>query len=273
MDISKNNIDQRFAKKLAQHQTTPRAEAWQKLEGRLQKKEDKTVVVRWANMTRWAVAASILLVAGTWYFSVDEKAIQSTNQLSQNNTETTTATTEILAQKSTEVAGRQLDIKYTEAKSTESNLELKYNNLAKNYISKPQEPQQQNIADSGKTEPIQLPKEETNHNTTVPNEILVATAETKMPEVEPLTIVFNVSNFKDAEPILAENDTEKTDKKKSYLNRLFKQLKNAKNGDKVDWQEVGFKPAKILARAENKLKAGEEELKEGYFEVKERTSF
>ena len=63
------------------------------------------------------------------------------------------------------------------------------------------------------------------------------------------------------------------DKKEKYLSKLFKQLKNAKNGDRVDWREVGFKPAKILARAENKLKNTKEDLTDSYQVAKSKTVF
>jgi len=34
--------------------------------------------------------------------------------------------------------------------------------------------------------------------------------------------------------------------------KVWKQLKNAKNGEKVDWDEVGFNPNKLLAKATGK---------------------
>jgi hypothetical protein len=42
--------------------------------------------------------------------------------------------------------------------------------------------------------------------------------------------------------------------KASRFARVFKQLKNARAGERVDWDEVGFHPKNVLARVDNKFK-------------------
>ena len=101
-----------------------------------------------------------------------------------------------------------------------------------------------------------------------PNEIQAI--ETEKPE--DLTIVFTVANFENQTQALNRQEEKyEEEKKPKYLSRFFKQVINAKNGDRVDWNEVGFKPAKILARAENKLKLTKDELNDSYQTVKNKT--
>ena len=43
------------------------------------------------------------------------------------------------------------------------------------------------------------------------------------------------------------------EKKQSRVGKIWEQLKRAKNGENVNWGEVGVKPQKVLARADAKI--------------------
>lgn len=61
------------------------------------------------------------------------------------------------------------------------------------------------------------------------------------------------------------------ERKESRFARIMQQLKNAKQGETVDWQEVGFNPKKILARADEKIKNEEDKVSKKYQEFKDKT--
>ena len=84
------------------------------------------------------------------------------------------------------------------------------------------------------------------------------------PEVkeENRTIVVNVK--------VPENEFD--DKSKtSKFTRVFRQLKNARAGDPVDWQEIGFNPRNIVAKVDERIRDKEEVISEKYQNIKQRT--
>lgn len=101
-------------------------------------------------------------------------------------------------------------------------------------------------------EPQAMPKE-------IPQ---LAIVETSPPRHESRTIMVKVE---EAAEIQEEKD------KSSRLGRIFRQLKNAKQGELVDWEEVGFNPKTLVARVDDKLRNGEEKVVEKYQNLKEKT--
>jgi hypothetical protein len=57
-------------------------------------------------------------------------------------------------------------------------------------------------------------------------------------------------------------------RKTSKFGKLWQQLKRAKNGEGVDWNELGVKPQKVLARADAKLENTKESIVESVKEIK-----
>ena len=83
------------------------------------------------------------------------------------------------------------------------------------------------------------------------------------PEVkeENRTIVVNVK--------IPENEF--NDKSKaSKFTRVFRQIKNARAGDPVDWQEIGFNPRDIVAKVDERIRDKEEVISEKYQNIKQR---
>lgn len=83
---------------------------------------------------------------------------------------------------------------------------------------------------------------------TLPDE--PAVSQVNKPEAEPTrTIVVAVETG----PNEADNKP-----RSSRFSRVFRQLKNARAGEKVDWDEVGFNPKNLVARVDDRLRGKDE---------------
>ena len=74
-----NRIDQLFKEKLGEHKVAPSAEAWEKVQAGLVKKNKRVIVWRLA-----AVLALFGASVGAWYFTLEDRS-DSVNQLTQTN--------------------------------------------------------------------------------------------------------------------------------------------------------------------------------------------
>jgi hypothetical protein len=75
--------------------------------------------------------------------------------------------------------------------------------------------------------------------------------------------------------VAVESDESETEERPraSRLSRVFRQLKNARSGEKVDWEEVGFNPKNLVARVDDRLRGKEEKTSERGQNSKEKTKF
>lgn len=96
------------------------------------------------------------------------------------------------------------------------------------------------------------------------------------PKIE--EVVSPKTNTISAEPVrlivvaIETNDEEAEDKpKSSRFSKVFRQLKNARAGERVDWEEVGFNPKSLVAKVDDRLRNGEEKVSEKYHHLKEKT--
>ena len=80
---------------------------------------------------------------------------------------------------------------------------------------------------------------------------IVLVLENTKPKVEQETIVLNIVEPKEVITQATLNDV--NTKKETRLSKIWQQLKRAKNGENVNWNEVGIKPQKMLARADAKI--------------------
>lgn len=71
--------------------------------------------------------------------------------------------------------------------------------------------------------------------------------------------------------LVSEDETKPDGLKSSKFIKVLRQLKNVKEGDAVDWEEVGFNPKKLIARADERLKNEEEKVSKYYQNLKEKT--
>lgn len=83
---------------------------------------------------------------------------------------------------------------------------------------------------------------------TLPDE--PAVSQVNKPETEPTRTIV----------VAVETGTNEADDKPrgSRFSRVFRQLKNARAGEKVDWDEVGFNPKSLVARVDDRLRNKDE---------------
>jgi tRNA nucleotidyltransferase/poly(A) polymerase len=84
-----------------------------------------------------------------------------------------------------------------------------------------------------------------------PNTIILV-LENQQSKVEEETIVLNMVEIK-PEVVVQTDLNDSNIKKETRLSKIWQQLKRAKNGENVNWSEVGIKPQKMLARADAKI--------------------
>ena len=122
-----------------------------------------------------------------------------------------------------------------------------------------------------KVEIAAIPREEIRPETEIGvNRKLGVTPEVEVPTVnnggeEPTKTRVIIAHI----PTTEEADQD--DQKSSKLLRVLRQLKNAKEGEAVDWDVVGFNPKKLMARADQRLRNEEEKLSKQYQNLKEKT--
>lgn len=237
------NIDKIFSKGLHKYERQPRPEAWEKLEARLQKPKSKVLPIWW----KYASAASVALllgIGGYWFGN------QKTDLLEQ-----------VAVNKKPIIDKKQVQVTEKEAIPTLTTIEKI---TTKKIISKPIqkheiiEPKQfaqllppqpvikvEEIKQIAKTSTIESKKIE-EQNT------IVLVLENTKPKIEEETIVLNVVETKPE--VVAQTDLDNgNSKKETRISKIWQQLKRAKNGENVNWSEVGIKPQKMLARADAKI--------------------
>ncbi|MES2797526.1 MAG: hypothetical protein V4683_16275 [Bacteroidota bacterium] len=268
MNTSKDKIDQLFHSFLNEHSLKPREEAWMKLEQKLKQKRKPTMPI-WQRMSI-AATLGLLLLMGVITF-INEKELEVKPTLSSKKVE-----------QNAEVASNspvQESVKLAiDNKTTQFKQEKQSEKTSEQFLATRKRESKELFETVGQlkeqNETIEIAEQakvELADNDTPSSEIQPIEGKKMTPKQEDLTIVFTVAEFKNNSQ--TPNEIEDFDKKEKYLSKLFRQLKNAKNGDRVDWKEVGFKPAKILARAENKLKNTKEDLTDSYQEAKSKTVF
>lgn len=276
--MKKHPVDDLFSRKLRDAEITPREEAYQKLQERMQSKQRR---LGWWQQGPWLAAAgvSLLLVAGwaVW-----------------NNTGSEVPLTAQVTPKSESVAG-QKPAQLAESKWVQKNLKDK-----KDIVNTPISPEEQ-IAVSKPVKDVQKnskiesslpllksevkqvaqvtePTDKDKTQEVVPaHESPKAVAQIAAGSIEPKptekTVVLQLPELQqtlvavnEKTPVEKEISTASTEsanpkfddnilnqpRKSTRMAKVWKQLKNAKNGEKVDWDEVGFNPNKLLAKATGK---------------------
>jgi hypothetical protein len=269
MKISKDKTDKLFSDKLESHTKAPREQAWLKLEAKLHQKQKKIVPI-WQ---RLGFAASIILLV---FAGVLAYLYQPTNTLNIG---------QVAYNQKIKIVKPQLNLKSVDsdvASLTTSNSQDKPTEKTLNR-SEENSPIFQTVAASStlnsENRNQQLPNLEINQQEGLAHENVALLLESrtvenkevedKIASSEDLTVVVTLANFEEIEN--APNQYQETDKKTKFVSRLFKQMINAKNGDKVEWNEIGLKPSKILARAESRLKSTSDGFNNTYQSTKNKT--
>ena len=233
------NIDKIFNESLKNYERQPRTEAWEKLQAKLDKKDNKIVPLWW----KCASAASVALLLGMggyWFTSQKE-----------GQTEAVAVSERPILRKEVEVK-KDIDLQKNElVKITNDNNiknRIRCNLQTQIVIDKPKEIIVEPIEYSKEDIKIiaQTPKIE--NKPIVEDNTIVLVLENTKPKKEE-TIVLNFVDTK-VETIAQITEPEK---KQSRVGKIWEQLKRAKNGESVNWNEVGVKPQKVLARADAKI--------------------
>ena len=232
------NIDKIFNESLQNYERQPRTEAWEKLQAKLEKKDSKIVPLWW----KYASAASVALFLGLGgYWFTSQKEVQ----------------TEVVAVSEIPVLKKEVK-KEIELQKNEL-VKITNDNKIKNRIGC--NLQTQIVIDKPKEiviEPIEYPKDDIkiiSQTTKIENKpiveenTIVLVLENTKPKKEEETIVLNFVDTK-METVAQNIEPEK---KQSRVGKIWEQLKRAKNGENVNWSEVGVKPQKVLARADAKI--------------------
>ncbi|MFN8353295.1 MAG: hypothetical protein U0Y10_02525 [Spirosomataceae bacterium] len=267
----KHPIDNLFSERLHNYERQPSAAAWQKLQGRLESKKSRRI----GGWMIYTIAASValLLVAGLWISNQNDEAPQVAQVKNQGKTlvpkapksavpivpnSTLTPQQSIAINRSTiKVQSKQVPQKPTIATS-----EAIAKNTAINAV--PPMPKQgqdvtptiektmnQSIAQEIRPTPP-MPKvtmSEEKAKPTLAETPILAKAEPTKENTINTTLVVNIGENTQSVTELT-NDNNANAKKNSRIARIFKQLKKAKEGEKVDWDEVGFNPNRLIAKAD-----------------------
>lgn len=148
---------------------------------------------------------------------------------------------------------------------------------AEKYIEKIQVQQNENVSEKQVTQPMIAVVESV---TKKEIQTIDTSEELSYPEIESVpeiasvkSVVQNESENRTIVVNVSEPRIEIEQEKSSRLSKIFRQLKNVKHGESVDWKEVGFNPKEVVARVDGRLRDGEEKVSEKYQNLKERTKF
>lgn len=236
------NIDKIFSEGLHTYERQPRPQAWEKLEARLQKPKSKVLPIWW----KYASAASVTLLLGIGGYWFNNQKNNSVEQVAVNKKP-------IIEKKQTHIVEKQVTPQVAEV---ENNIpkKAKINTTEKSQIIENKQfaqlPPQQIIKVEEITQITKTPTIESN-KIEEQNTIVLVLENTK-PKVEEETIVLNMVETK-PEVVAQTDSNEGITKKETRISKIWQQLKRAKNGENVNWSEVGIKPQKMLARADAKI--------------------
>lgn len=290
---SKTNVDmpEELVEKLREYERNPRPQAWTKLEARLKERENTKILPLW---WRYAAAASVMLMigAGGWLLQnnktdgVNPQVSVSQNIKKTNPTnispkiinKTTENTAVVVPEK--EVATIKFSPKNSiKVKGKNQNSTIYNGSIAEpKVLILPVENEQNQVAktiseklDVNTIQPRMEYKPETrpSENTIVIN--LVDNVEVAQnPKIVNETIVLNLLDLKEENTESATDASTEITKKTTRLSKIWQQVVRAKKGENVDWNEVGFKPKKLLARADAKLDNTRESIANSLENIREK---
>lgn len=236
------NIDKIFSEGLHTYERQPRPQAWEILEARLQNSERKVLPIWW----KYASAASVALllgVGGYWFnrqknIQIDVVADTKNAVIIEKQHLPTLEKTIPQIVKVEENSHPKANLRLNQ--KIEKEIKYQFAQLQNQQIIKVEE-----IKQITKLPTIEFKKIEEQN-------IIVLVLENTKPKVEEETIVLNMVETKPE--VVAQTDLNDNNiKKETRLSKIWQQLKRAKNGENVNWSEVGIKPQKMLARADAKI--------------------
>lgn len=271
--MEKHNIDKLFNERLQNYERKPRPEAWDKLHAKLQQNETKIVPLWW----KVARAASVVLLLGTAGYLVWETTtnpevegsnVAVVNSLPKTKEDKLAQPNRSIVLEKTGNSENKIEESLVQAKPrlNKINKQTTHKNSVKEHFDKLVE-----VAKNTQ-EPVLAQKETSLPLPKVTNNTIVLVMEPTPEQTTPKSAETIVLSMVEAptgpgteRPGWVE---EASNRKTSKLGKLWQQLKRAKNGEGVDWNELGVKPQKVLARADAKLENTKESIVESVKEIK-----
>ena len=274
--MKKHPVDELFSRKLRDAEITPRDEAFQKFQQRLQTKERR---IGWWQQGPWLAAAgvSLLLMAGGGWWLMSQPS-DTTVALSGTTAKKATAPPTKVIESSPIKTALPQALASNEVMPQATNKTTVAPTVPKAVAKAPVKmreetkleqlpPMQESQIAQVATTPTAAPQ----HSVKVEDAVKSTTLTNAVAEVaKPVekTVVLQLpalkENTQSKEALVASKEVEtnssvsvpssETDllnqpRKSTRMAKVWQQLKNAKNGEKVDWDEVGFNPNKLVAKA------------------------
>jgi hypothetical protein len=242
---------------------------------------------------RYAAAASVMLMigAGGWLLqnnktneinsqvsvSQNIKKYNPTNISPKTINKTTKNTVEIIQEK--EVATIKFSPKSTiQGKEKNQNSAISHSSSpVQKLLILPVEKEQNQVArtiseklDINTIQPRMDYKPETKSENTIVINLVENVEVAQNPKIENETIVVNLLDLKEENSESVADASQESAKKTSRLTKIWQQVVRAKKGENVDWNEVGFKPKKLLARADAKLDNTRESIANSLENIREK---
>lgn len=272
--MKKHPVDDLFARKLDDWQPKPSPDLWKRIEDRQEGR------VRRLTGWYWYAAASVVLVlmAGYVVWQSQSKVLPGTNrelakvkQIRQSK-ENASSLRDLSPDSGMTLSNRKLEENESGVVVKDIRLTNPKMYMAAKIKSNVQSQVQELDAVSDNVEVAAIQKKETD------SESLIQDSKSKT-SFQPLDIRPEIANeslidqAKERVIIvhIETDDVNQEGQKTSKLIRILRQLKNAKQGEAIEWDEVGFNPKKLVARADERLRNEEEKVSKRYQELKDKT--
>ena len=285
--MKKNEIDKLFAERMAENEMKPRPEAWAKLESKLNQKKHR---IGWVQYGSWLAAASVVLFMIGFSFwnnkpNIDTQvAVNRSDKILKSNSAEVNQSVKTQAEgkigenrrsvkTQTEVEEGKTQTEGEDRRSVKTQTEVEIPRYAQNdkvlatiqTANRKTKKQLNNNVEVAQNQvpikeiqPIQEPKPrlESLPKVELPKTEVIAGLPTT-PKEKVVVMQLPEVVLENNVVVVSGNSNELSTPKKSRLGKFFKQLKNLKNGEGVEWEEVGVNPNKILARANKTIEKEE----------------
>jgi len=270
--MKKHPVDDLFARNLTDWQPKVSPELWKRIEDRQEKKSRHQAGWYWYT----AASVALLLMAGYVVWESQSALRNGTEDIAKIEQAQQPKLRD--SAKPSQESTRKLTngaVKQVESKTLVDDTNLPYQSpkvdaLAESTVQPPKQQELDLISD--RIEVAEIHKNETNPESLLPD--IKPIASLPRVEAEPKITKESEADQDKGRVIIAHIETEyviQEDPKSSKLIRILRQLKNAKQGEAIEWDEVGFNPKKLMARADERLRNEEEKVSKKYQELKEKT--
>jgi hypothetical protein len=270
MEHRPSNLDELFKRGLGQHQETPREALWHKLDAQLAQKRSKKRSIFWIGFGSAAAVLVALFVGLALKFTPTN-----TQELSQNNT----LANQTMVEEQTAEINEEIVADATENLPGASSIAASLNTVTKAIRTfKKAQKSIENVTTV--VTQVATPENPTTNNTVATTPTVHP--KTDEPKVSPIPETLAINKAKPAEKPF-ENNEIRTSASRSYnsvtyeapertqpkkgLGLLLTQVRKAKKGERIDWDRLGFKPSKLIARAENDLNSSRKTIAEEVSEL------